>query len=271
VTLRRPPLLLYHSVADAVDPRFAEWAVTPELFAAHMELLAGEGYCALTVREFVEHTFKQREPLPPRSVVITFDDGFADFHSLAWPVLRRNSLTATVFVATGFVGRTSSWLADLGEGDRPMLSWPQIEEVASAGIELGAHGHRHLQLDTVPESRAGWDIARSKRALEAAVGTVSSFAFPHGYYTSRLRRQVARAGFSSACAVKDALSSTREDRFALARVVVRGSTDEDAFARLLRGEHVSAAPRAGPLRRGAWRAVRRAGGEPIATRIRELL
>jgi peptidoglycan/xylan/chitin deacetylase (PgdA/CDA1 family) len=262
------PLLLYHAIAADPDPRFAEWAVSPELFADHMAYLAGNGYRTVTVRELVERVFERGETLDGRTVAITFDDGFADFYTTAWPELRRHSLTATVFVATGFVGRTSSWLARLGEGKRPMLTWSQIDELGSAGIECGAHGHEHLQLDTVPKARASSDIARSKRCLEQVVGPVVSFAYPHGYYTGRLRRQVAQAGFRSACAVRDVVSSTQDDRFALGRVVVRGGTDVDAFGRMLGGEGGRAVHRDGALRRGAWRAVRRAGGEPLVERLR---
>jgi peptidoglycan/xylan/chitin deacetylase (PgdA/CDA1 family) len=267
MTVQRVPILLYHSVAGDCDPRFAEWTVTPRLFGEHMSYLAGNGYRSLTVRELVEHAFEGREPLDDRTVVITFDDGFADFYTHAWPRLRRYSQTATVFIATGYIGRTSAWLARQGEGERRMLTQSQIEELGSAGVECGAHGHEHAQLDTVSASSAWADITRSRDALEAVVGPVASFAYPHGYYTRRLQRQVARAGFSSACAVKDALGTTGDDRFALARTIVRGGTDLDAFGRIVRGDGIGIAPRGRVLRRGAWRAVRRAGAEPLVERL----
>jgi peptidoglycan/xylan/chitin deacetylase (PgdA/CDA1 family) len=173
-----------------------------------------------------------------------------------------------VFIATGFVGGTSSWLEHSGEADRPMLTWGKVAELAEAGIECAAHGDRHLQLDTVPAATAAADIAESKAALERVIGPVDSFAYPHGYYTRRLQRQVARAGFSSACAVRDALSSSVDDPYALARLVVRGETGIDAFAKLVSGEEALAAPRDGVIRRGAWRTLRRAGAEPIVHRLR---
>jgi peptidoglycan/xylan/chitin deacetylase (PgdA/CDA1 family) len=268
MTAERIPVLLYHSVAPSCDPRFAEWTVTPEQFAAQMSHLDDKGYRPLTIRELATQAFERRAPIDPRSVVITFDDGFADFHQHAWPQLRRHSLTATVFISTGYVGGTSAWLAEDGEGDRQMLSWAQIMELHAEGVECAAHGHRHLQLDTVSAAVARSDIEQSKSALERVIGPVASFAYPHGYYTKRLQRQVAEAGFRSACAVRDALSSTEDDRFAIARIVVRGGTGLDAFARLLEGDGVEVAPRDATLRRGAWRALRRAGAEPIVHRLR---
>jgi peptidoglycan/xylan/chitin deacetylase (PgdA/CDA1 family) len=250
------PLLLYHSVSERCDPRFREWSVEPDQFAAHMAYLAGAGYDALTVRDLAAR-LADGAALPERPVAITFDDGFADFHDEAWPVLRRFGLPATVFVATGHVGATSAWLAAAGEGERPMMTWEQIARLDAAGIECAAHGHAHLQLDTVPAARAFADIVSSKEALERVVGPVSSFAYPHGYYTRALQRQVELVGFSSACAVRDALSTPGDDRFALARVVVRGTTDVEGLRRLMGGEDARIARGDRRLRRAAWRTVRR--------------
>jgi O-antigen biosynthesis protein len=268
MTMQQIPILCYHSVASHCDPRFAEWTVSPDEFAEQMAHLAERGYRPLAVRDLVEHGFRLRKPLDPKTVAITFDDGFADFQGEALPVLLRHGFTATVFIATGYVGATSRWLEREGEGDRPMLTWSQIEEITAAGIECGAHGHEHLQMDTVPAARADRDIRCSRDALEDVIGRVSSFAYPHGYYTARLKRQVSRAGFTSACAVKDALTTVEDDRFAISRAYVRGGADIDDFDRILRGEGLATAPRDHRLRRGAWRTVRRAGAEPLVERLR---
>ena len=269
MTIRQPiPILCYHSVSAKSDPRFADWTVSPEDFAAQMALLAQNGYRALTVAELVDRAFRSRQTIDSKTIAITFDDGFADFYAEAWPVLRRHSFPATVYIATGFVGGTSRWLAPEGEADRPMLSWSQIKELSAAGIECGAHGHEHFQLDAVSAARADRDIRRSRDSLQEVVGRVRSFAYPHGYYTTRLKRQVAQAGFTSACAMKHALTNAGDDRFAIARAVVYGGVDLEGFTRLLRGEGIGDAPGERRLRRGAWRTVRRAGAEPLVRRLR---
>ena len=256
-------MLLYHSVSERCDERFREWAVPPEQFAAHMAHLEAEGYTALTVGDYADRVFESAAALPDRPVVITFDDGFADFYDQAWPIMVRHGHTGTVFVATAYVGGTSAWLANLGERDRPMLTWAQIEELAAAGAECAAHGHEHLELDTVPAARAAADIAASKERLERAVGSVRSFAYPHGYYNDRLRREVARAGFTSACGVKHALTTATDDRYAIARLVVRNTDSVDRLQRMLAGQGVPVAPGPRRLRRAGWRAVRRAGAGPL--------
>lgn len=268
MSVQRVPVLCYHSVSDDCDPRYAEWSLTPALFDDHMRYLADNGYRTLAVRDLAERVFERRQPLDDRTVVLTFDDGLADFYTGAWPCLRRYSHSATLFVATRFVGGTSTWLADLGEADRPMLTWSQIGELGEAGIECGAHGHEHVQMDLVSAHRAWSEITRSRDALEPVVGRPVSFAYPHGYYTSRLERQVAQAGFVSACAVKEALSSTDDDRYAIARVLIKAGTTVERLAEIINGEGVEVAPGPHWLRRGAWRAARRAGAEPLLERVR---
>ena len=264
----RIPVLLYHAVDDACDPRFAEWTVAPKLFDDHMAHLADCGYRAVTVRA-LERELRAGARIDPRTVVVTFDDGFADVHAAAWPALRRHGIAATVFVATGFVGETSGWLGASGEASRPMMTREQIAELADAGIECAAHGHRHLQLDAVGASVARRDVMLSRLTLTEIVGDVVSFAYPHGYYTRRLQRQVRDAGFHSACSVRDAMSGPGDDPFARARIVVRGGTTVEELERLLRGEGVPDAAPGRTLRRAAWRSARRAGAEPLVRHIRE--
>ena len=169
-----------------------------------------------------------RATLPARPIVVTFDDGFADFYDDAWPVLKRYEIPATLYVTTGYVGSTSRWLTPEGEGQRPMMSWEQIVELDRKGIEMGAHTFTHPQLDTLSSSQAWDEISQSKWQLEEQLAhSVASFAYPHGYYSNHVRNLVRQAGFSSACAVKHALSDTSDDRFALARVIITNEIDVD--------------------------------------------
>ncbi len=252
---RRPlPVLMYHSVADTVDPRFAVWAVTPARFASHLGALASEGYEAFTMRELRRRAFDGGGALPARAVAITFDDGFEDFHSAAWPRLADHGMTATVFVTTGHVGSTSAWLAREGEGDRPMMSWSQIAELSESGIECGAHGHTHVQLDVVSRVRARDEVECSRRALAEVVGPVDSFAYPHGYHSRAVRRAVRSTGMTSACAVAGGVACAADDVYAIPRIIVSAEMTAETLLRVIeRG----APPRRRALRRAAWRSVRK--------------
>jgi peptidoglycan/xylan/chitin deacetylase (PgdA/CDA1 family) len=145
-----------------------------------------------------------------------------------------------------------------GEGSRPILSWEQLREIRASGIECGAHSHSHPQLDLLPLSQAKKEITQSKHILEEHLGeTILSFAYPYGYHTSAVKQLVSEAGYTSACAVKNALSTQASDPFALPRVLVGPDADMDSFAALLDGHdrRITTAVYTRPLV-PAWRLVR---------------
>jgi O-antigen biosynthesis protein len=210
--------------------------MAPQLFADHMAYLAESGYRTLTVSEYAAMLSEPMTEAPKQTVVITFDDGFADFTEHALPTLTEHGLTSTMYVVTGCVGSTSTWLESVGQGDRPMLGWSDVESLAEAGVEVGAHTHSHPQLDIVNRSTAWEEIRRSRGVLEDRLGReVPSFAYPFGFHGPRVRALVERAGFSSAAAVKDALSGPGDDPFAIARVIVPGDTGVGTLGDLLAG------------------------------------
>jgi peptidoglycan/xylan/chitin deacetylase (PgdA/CDA1 family) len=252
------PILLYHSIATDATPQFKKWTVAPEVFAAQVAYLHAHQYTPITVTQLGQAMANGRSYLPYRPVVITFDDGLADFYTTALPILTYYDFVATLYIATGFIGETSRWLYHVGEGDRPMLTWNQITEISMYGIECGAHGHSHLQLDIVPVKTAHEEIIRSKLSLEDHLGQViKTFAFPHGYYSLTVKRLVQAAGYSSACTVKHALSTLAGDRFALARIIIDSETNVVTFGRLLVGQGLRVAPKQEALRTKGWRLVRR--------------
>lgn len=250
------PILLYHSVSSDVSVHFRKWSVSPQLFMAHMSYLADHDYQPLTVSEYVELMAEHR--LPAQPVVITFDDGFADFRMNALPVLRRYEFPSTLYLTTGYVDATSRWLDREGEGERPMLTWSDVKEMASDDLEYGAHSHSHRQLDTLSATDARSEILRSKQELEQRlVAPVKSFAYPHGFHSPTIRAMVQQSGFTSACGVKHALSHSYDDPFALARVIITADTSLEAFGKLMTGEGLRLATRRELLRTKAWRVARR--------------
>jgi peptidoglycan/xylan/chitin deacetylase (PgdA/CDA1 family) len=161
-------------------------------------------------------------------------------------------------VTTGFVG--GRFL------DRPMLSRRQIVELADAGLSIGAHGHRHVALDTVGPAAARKEIRRSRDLLQDWLGRpVTEFAYPHGFHSRRTKAEVVAAGFTSACAVKQALSSPTDDLFALARIMPTGDvTAADLVGRLQSPRTTVSTGDRQPLRTAAYRYVRRVRREMAA-------
>jgi peptidoglycan/xylan/chitin deacetylase (PgdA/CDA1 family) len=234
VTTRSIPILMYHSISEQAVPSFRPFAVPPALFDQQMRYLHEQGYVSLTLSQLITHLSQQTCTLPDRVVVLTFDDGFADFLSEALPVLKRYGLVATLYIPTSYVGSTSKWMWRDGEGERPILNWEQIAEVRDQGIEIGAHTLTHPQLDLIPLARARQEIVQSKDILEQRLQQpVLSFAYPYGYHRHAIKRLVREAGFTSACAVKYEMSHTADDHFALARLLASNEIGVTELAAIL--------------------------------------
>jgi hypothetical protein len=147
----------------------------------------------------------------------------------------------------------------VGEGDRAVLTWDQIREISTCGIECGAHSHSHPELDVLPAEASRKEILESKAALESCLGRpVASFAYPYGKYCRKVREMVQGAGFTSACAVKHALSPNDDDPFSLARIQVPPDVPLATFEQWLQGRGMRVAPRGQPLSKVAWRLARKA-------------
>jgi peptidoglycan/xylan/chitin deacetylase (PgdA/CDA1 family) len=246
------PVLLYHAVTDQPSAWIGQYTVRPDDFARHLDLLVASGRSAVTLSALWAGLGGHGR-LPERPVVVTFDDGFADTAEVAAPLLAERGIVSTVYVTSGFVegGRSPG-------GDR-MLTWDQVRALAADGHEIGAHSHTHPQLDLLPAALARAEILRSKQLLEDALGgaSVPSFAYPHGYQTPRIRAQVAAAGFSSACAVRNAFTAADDHRLALGRLMLTAGTTPAEVEAWLAGTGAPTTPPLDPVRTKAYRAWRR--------------
>jgi peptidoglycan/xylan/chitin deacetylase (PgdA/CDA1 family) len=256
---KKVPILMYHSISEHAAPKYRSFAVPPELFAYHIAYLHQHSYTPITVTQLVHAVVQGGATLPERPVVLTFDDGFADFFTEALPILQQYNFTATLYVTTGFIGSTSRWMQREGEATRPMLTWDQVSEISTSDIECGGHSHWHLQLDTLPVSIARDEIVRCKKLLEDHLGQkVSTFAYPYGYHSATIKRLVREAGYTSACAVGYAMSSTTADPYALARLRMGADTSTDALGGLLTQPIASVGTTITKrFRTSGWRLIRR--------------
>jgi peptidoglycan/xylan/chitin deacetylase (PgdA/CDA1 family) len=245
------PILAYHSIGDRQREGTLRWSVSPGDFDEQMALIAERGRHALTVARYAAALRGEAE-LPPDPVLVTFDDGFADLATTALAVLERYGVVATAFVISGRIGTG-------GHGHDAALSWEQLHELRAHGLQVGSHGHSHRALDCLPPREAEDEVRSSRRRLEEGLGTeVVSFAYPYGYSSARVRRAVQAAGYTSACAVKNALSHRDDDLFALARVLIERDTGAARIARLLDGQGAPRSWHGERLRTRGWRTYRRA-------------
>jgi peptidoglycan/xylan/chitin deacetylase (PgdA/CDA1 family) len=259
---KKVPILMYHSISSVATARFRQFTVSPGLFAEHIAYLHQQRYTPVTVTQFIRARSQGASALAERPVILTFDDGFADFFTDALPVLKQYNFTATLYITTAFIDGVSRWMRRERETTRRMLNRQQVREIAMNGIECGAHTHTHPQLDTLSAGAARNEMARSKELLEDHLGQeVCSFAYPYGYQTTRVRQLAREIGFTSACAVKHAKSSITDDAFSLARLMVPGGASLDTFAALLAPDAASPLTAARAIylraRTPAWQLLRR--------------
>jgi peptidoglycan/xylan/chitin deacetylase (PgdA/CDA1 family) len=221
------------------------------------------GFTVLRVSAFADLLYR-RAPLPPRPVVITFDDGFADFYDTALPALHERGFCSTLYVPTGLLRGRPERIRVPSLGDS-LLEWSQLAEIQRSGVEIGAHSHTHPHLDTLSTSAAREEITRSKALLEDELGSeIATFAYPNGYSNPTVRRLVADAGFRSACAVKNAFSSPTDDVFGIARLTLTATTPPSRFRAWLAGTGAQDAPDRERLQTRLWRAYRRARAVALA-------
>ncbi|MEV0371307.1 polysaccharide deacetylase family protein [Streptomyces sp. NPDC050636] len=260
------PVFLYHSVTTDPAPWIAPYTVTPRVFAEHLDRIADAGLTVVPLRRLVA-AMRGGPPLPARSAVLTFDDGFADFYWAVTPHLTDRSLPATVFVTTGAVHPPGGHPEGSLLPPASMLSWRQIATLDALGFEIGGHTTTHPQLDTLPAQRAWHEIVDNKRRLEDVLShPVYAFAYPHGYSSAAVRRTVQEAGWTSACAVRNAFSSTTDEPMRIARLMVRADTSLERFTRWTLGMGAPAAPLPESLQTKGWRLYRRARallGHPV--------
>lgn len=219
---RSPVVLMYHALGRPGEPP-SRYVLPRRRFALQMAWLKWRGYHVLSLEEFLRDRTEYRLS-PSRSVILTFDDGYADNGTLAYPVLRRYGFPATIFLVSEMMGGTNSWDREGELVDRPLLSWSDVQEMLQGDIRFGAHTRRHVPLTLVSLSRVKEEVEGSQADLERRLGIpIFAFAYPNGEFNPVIQKVVERAGFLGACSCHPGVNDPVVACHALRRVEVRGT------------------------------------------------
>ncbi len=214
------PILLYHHIA--VSASNSRYYINPDTFTAQMQLLHDWGYTTIRMELLVE-AIQEGAPLPPRPIILTFDDGDLDNYTTAFPIIRQHGFTGVLYIVGKYIGAPG--YMDAG----------QIIEMAEAGWEVGSHGMTHRSLLTLDEEGQQYELRESRRFLQRELGVpILSFAYPFGDMDPALADAVYGAGYLAAVGTIGSTATQDENHvFHMRREEIEGQEGIGAFSSFL--------------------------------------
>jgi peptidoglycan/xylan/chitin deacetylase (PgdA/CDA1 family) len=226
--MRGVPVLLYHAFSEHDES--SRYVVTKREFARQMRVLSLLRFNVVPYGELARTMREGR--LPPRTAVLTIDDGYADNGDIATAILERHGFGATIFLVTGRLGADNDWSDAAPLRGRGLLSVEQLDSLRRRGIEFGAHTRTHRSLPDADDEAIAAEVESSRIELEQALGTpVQTFAYPYGRVDARAVTAVERAGFASACTTEPRLARLHDDPLLIPRIEIKR---HDSLPRFLR-------------------------------------
>ena len=217
----RISILMYHQVGDFPPMRGHRSTYCHyRRFTSQMAYLHRFGYSVIGLDAALEGLRGER-PIPPRAVVLTFDDGYENFYEYAYPVLARYGFPAMVYLISGLIGKDAEWFAGDGRATPVLMDADRIRQLRRAGIDFGSHGVSHIKLAQTEPARMREDIFRSKAELEALLGEeVRHFCYPYGSHNDSVVETAREAGYASAVTCERAAAVASDDPLALPRKAI---------------------------------------------------
>ena len=216
------PVLMYHYIRVNPNPQDSvgfRLSVNPQNFSAQMDYLAQQGYHTITLDDLGGFFFSHAS-LPSKPIILTFDDGYSDFHDEAFPILKSHSFKAINFVISGFVGIPG------------FLSWGQIDEMKTSGlIYFGAHTVHHVSLPSLSAERITQEVTESKNTLQQHLGyPINWIAYPYGKVNETVARIVQQGGYAGAFGTNRGTFQSTDRLYTLPRIRIGGSDTLGSFA-----------------------------------------
>lgn len=221
----RVPILMYHYIGYNPDPSDKArdiLATNPDKFKQQMRYLSQQGYQTVSL-DTLYAALKQQTTLPAKPIILTFDDGYEDFYTNAYPILQEFNYKATVFIPTGLIEKT------------PYLTWPQIQLMSTQGlITFGAHTVNHYNLTAILSDESWTEISQSKEELQDRLGIpINFFSYPGGSLNNLVVSQVQKAGFIGAVGTWSSHFQSEGTIYNMPRIRINGLIDLKIFAELL--------------------------------------
>lgn len=197
------PVLMYHNIAKDYPVGTESENITPELFEAHMKAILDRGYTPILVNEYYNFVMKGKS-LPEKPIAITFDDGYLSNYEIAYPILKKLNIPATIFVVASTVGLDAS----SGKVSTPHFSWEQAREMQNSGlIDIHSHSYSHKDMTMLTPAQLQFEMRMSKFLIEKNMNkNCYIFAYPYGRHNDNTLMYAKNAGYRMQIFVYDSES-----------------------------------------------------------------
>jgi GT2 family glycosyltransferase/peptidoglycan/xylan/chitin deacetylase (PgdA/CDA1 family) len=214
-------VLCWHSIADlSHDPILRDYGVPPATFRRQIGELEDAGWAFVDPDEFLRFLHAGAQ-VARRSVLLTFDDGYADLASEAHPVLVSHSAAAVAFAVSGWIGRFNRWDVAKGRAPRPLAGREDLLRLSRGAFEVGSHTRSHPRLTEADPSELEAEVAGSRRDLATMGFSLPRlFAYPYGVHDGRVHEAVRVAGYQAAFTTEPRAARSRGDPFAVPRIEI---------------------------------------------------
>lgn len=218
------PVLMYHVIAPAPPgAKYAGLWVSPDAFRAQVDALAKAGYTAVTLDQVLD-AWEGKPTLPPKPVVLTFDDGYLSQGKDAGAILAARGWPGVLYLAWHNLGTPGG------------ISRTRVKAMIKAGWEIDAHTINHRDLTTLDASGLRTEVAGSREKIRQAFGVpVNGFCYPAGRFDPTVEQAVRDAGYRSATTELPGRATPAQDRFALSRIRVNAGDSPAAVLARVRG------------------------------------
>lgn len=212
----RIPILMYHRLADIPGDRNA---LPPEKFLEQLHFLKQKGYHTATMHEVWAH-YTMGKKLPKKSVLLTFDDGYADNFTIALPLLQKFQMRAAVFPISNWIGKENKW-ENFNKELTTTMTDEQLRAWLAAGMEIGAHSVNHPFLAGCRPDVLLREVSECKQALKNRLGyDIDFFCYPYGNFSPTVISALKAAGYKGAFAIFDRVPLWNTDVYALPRIPI---------------------------------------------------
>lgn len=218
------PILEYH--AFSTKQEHDVWFVTADAFEKQLRYLLEHGYSTISFQELAK-AWHEHRPLPPKPVIISIDDGYMNNYTIAYPLLKKYKMKASIFLTTKMIG-----------ADANHFGWPEIREMEGSGlVTFEAHGVSHQNLTKISEEHARRELVDAKRVLEEKLEhPVVAYSYPGGYNNAKIRQMVEEAGYFFGTVGKGGYASMSQGAYELQRIIVNGTEPPYQFVKSLKNK-----------------------------------